>query len=182
MMRRTAILAGAAVAAFFAFDAPQLTAQEMPDFSGSWTMVEDPDAAPPTGGRGGRGGRGGGGFLALGQSVTIAQTESTLSITRTTGGRGGGGGTEVTSTYNLDGSESTNSLTMGRGGAIEQVSTAVWSEGKLTITTSMAFGGNPFETTMALSLNTEGNLVVESTNPGRGGGPTTTTSTYTKGG
>jgi hypothetical protein len=161
-MRRNAILAGAVVAAFAATG---LSAQDAPSFAGSWTMVASPD--------GGAGG-GRGGFGGLGQAVTIAQDGATLTITRTTPAG------ETESVYKLDGSESTNTLSFG-GNSIDQVSTANWEGSSLVVTTEMDMGGNAFQTTMILSLDADGNLVVESTRPGRGGGPaTTTTSTYTK--
>jgi hypothetical protein len=91
------------------------------------------------------------------------------------------GGGEVRLVYNLDGSESRNTV-QGRGGATEQVSRARFDGTKLVITTTVNAGGTPVETTMALSLNAQGQLVVENTGVGRGGGaPTTTTLNYTKG-
>jgi hypothetical protein len=111
----------------------------------------------------------------LGMAATITQTATQLTIVRTTGAG------EVRSIYNLDGSESRNTV-QGRNGATEQVSRARFDAGKLVITTTANFGGTPVETTMALSLNAQGQLVVENTAPGRGGGaPTTTTLNYTKG-
>jgi len=163
------VVLGAAAALMFATD---VTAQTNPDLSGTWTRVEDAGAAAAaTGGRGGRGGRGGGG---LGASSTLAQTATTLTITRTQGQN------QVVSTYNLDGSPSSNTV-QGRGGESTQTSTAVWTDGKLVIKTMLNFGGNAFEQTMTLSM-AEGGLTVASMNPGRGGGtPTTTETKYTKG-
>ena len=67
------------------------------------------------------------------------------------------------------------------GNSVDQISKAKWDGGKLVITTSSSFNGNTFETTMAFSLDAAGNLVVDSTSPGRGGGaPTTTKQTYKK--
>jgi hypothetical protein len=146
-------------------------AQGKPDFSGSWTMVVDPNAAPPAGGRGGRGGGRGG----MGAAATIAQDASTMTITRTT--QAG----EVKTVYNLDGSDSKNMVAMG-GNQMEQVSKAVWEGSKLVVTTTSDFGGNTFTTTQKFSLDASGNLTLEVTSPGRGGGePTTTTLTYKKG-
>jgi hypothetical protein len=141
-------------------------AQAPPNFAGKWTVVPDPNAA-------GGGGRGMGG--ALGQEATIAQDAATLTITRTTPM-----GT-FTSTYKLDGSESKNSLNI-QGNAVEQVSTAKWDGGKLNVNTKMDFGGNPVETSMIMSLDPSGNLVVESTRPDfqGGGAPITTKTTYKK--
>jgi hypothetical protein len=161
-MRRTAAL----FAAGLMLGATNLLAQAA-NLAGHWVMVVDPNAPPPTGRGGGRGG--------LGQEVTIAQDAKTLTITRTT--QAG----EMKSVYNLDGSDSKNMMTMG-GNSVEQVSQAKWVGSKLVIHTSMTFNGAPRETSMSLSMDQAGNLVVESTNPGRGGGsPVTTTTTYKKG-
>ncbi len=137
------------------------------NLAGHWVMVVDPNAPAPTGRGGGRGG--------LGQDATITQDQKTLTVARTT--QAG----EVKSVYNLDGSDSKNTMTMG-GNAVESVSQAKWVGSKLVIHTSTTFNGNARESTMTLSLDQAGNLVVESTNPGRGGGaPVTTTTTYKKG-
>lgn len=140
-------------------------AQAPPNFAGKWTAVPDPN--------GGGGGRGMGG--GLGQEATITQDGSTLTITRTTQM-----GT-FTSTYKLDGSESKNSLNI-QGNAVEQLSTAKWDGGKLNVHTKMDFGGNPVETSMVMSLDPSGSLVVESTRPDfqGGGAPITTKTTYKK--
>jgi hypothetical protein len=149
-----------------------LSAQERPNFSGTWTLQQSGDAAAGGGG-GARGGRGGGRGMGLGMGATIAQDAGTLTITRTT--QNG----EVKSVYKLDGSESRNTVT-GRGGQTEQVSKARWDGNKVVITTTLSMGENTFDSTMALSLDNE-QLVVETTSPGRGGGAATTnTQRYTK--
>jgi uncharacterized protein YdeI (BOF family) len=155
MMKRQLTL----VTAMLACVAIGLLAQTPPSFAGKWTQVADPNA--PAGG-----GRGMGG---LGQSATVVQDANTLTITRTT--QMG----EITSTYKLDGSESKNTFNM-QGNSIDQLSTAKWDAGKLTIKTSMNIQGNPFETTTVLSLDPAGRLVVESTRPDfQGGGAPITT-------
>jgi hypothetical protein len=143
-----------------------LAAQAAPSFAGKWTLVPDPNAAP------GGAGRGPGG---LGQSVVIVQDAATLTMTRTTAMG------EFTSTYKLDGSESKNTFNM-QGNAIEQVSKVKWDGGKLLVNTTMDFGGNPVATSMTLSLDASGNLLVESTRPDfqGGGAPVTTKATYKK--
>ncbi|HWP03859.1 MAG TPA: hypothetical protein VNL96_10410 [Gemmatimonadaceae bacterium] len=162
MKVRTLALAAVAVLA------TALPAQQKPSFAGQWTLIADPNAPP------GRG-RGGGMFGGLGQAATITQDEKTITITRTT--QAG----EIKYVYNLDGSESKNTVTMG-GNAVELVSHAKWEGDKLVITTTTQMGGNPVEIRMVLSLDAEGNLVVENTAPGRGGGgPVTTTTKYKKG-
>ena len=161
-MRRTAVL----LTASLMLAGTNLLAQAA-NLAGHWVMVVDPNAPPPTGRGGGRGG--------LGQDVTISQDAKTLTVTRTT--QAG----EVKSVYNLDGSDSKNTMTMG-GNSVDQVSQAKWVGSKLVIHTSMTFNNTPRESTMSLSLDQAGNLIVESTNPGRGGGaPVTTTTTYKKG-
>jgi hypothetical protein len=161
MTRSTLVLAAAALL----FAAPNAIAQAKPDFSGKWSLITDSAAAPTGGGRGGGG---------LGESPSIAQDASTLTITRTT--QAG----EVKSVYNLDGSPSKNTVAM-RGGSVEQTSTAKWDANKLVISTTFNMGGSDVTTSMALSLDASGNLVVESTGMGRGGGaPTTTTRKYKK--
>ncbi len=152
------------VTAMLACAAIGLLAQTPPSFAGKWTQV--PDANAPAGG-----GRMGG----FGQTATIVQDANTLTITRTTPMG------ELTSTYKLDGTESKNTLTM-QGNSIDQLSTAKWDAGKLTIKTNMNIQGNPIETTMVLSLDPSGNLIVESTRPDfqGGGAPITTKMTYKK--
>jgi len=153
------------VTAIVAFAAIGLMAQTPPSFAGKWTLV--PDANAPAGG-----GRGMGG---LGQTATVVQDATTLTITRTTPMG------EITSTYKLDGTESKNTFNM-QGNSIEQLSTAKWDAGKLKITTNMNVQGNAVETSMVLSFDPSGNLVVEYTRPDfQGGGAAITTKmTYKK--
>lgn len=163
-MRRAAAVATAALLLVGA--ATGLKAQAT-SFAGKWTMQVDPNAA--------QGGRGGRGFGGLGQEFTATQDAKTLTITRTT--QQG----EMSTVYNLDGTETKTTRTMGD---MEMVSTSVakWDGPKLVITTSSNFNGNARESKMTLSINASGDLVVETTSPGRGGGePTTRTSTYKKG-
>ena len=172
-MRRVITLVAAG--AFVISTAAGAFAQAKPDFSGSWAL--DPASAPaaPAGGGGGGGGRGGGrggGGGGLGQQFTAKQDANTLTITRDQGGQ------PVSAVYKLDGSESKNTVA-GRGGQQEQVSKAMWMGNKLMITTKLNLGGNDVEQSRTLSLE-GGNLVVETTQPGRDGGPQTTKVTYKK--
>ena len=141
---------------------------QKPDFSGVWTPDAPAAAAPaPTGG-GGAGGRG----MAAGP-MTVKQTATDLTIERTAGEN------KIVSTCKLDGSESVNKM-MGRGGEVETKSTAKWDGSKLTIVTKTpAPDGSVREATQTWSLE-GGNLVVESTRPGRDGAPTTAKTTYKK--
>jgi hypothetical protein len=166
-MRKQALTAAVALAL-----SAGLLAQARPDFSGTWVL--DPATAPaaPAGGGGRGGGRGGGG-AGFGQEFTAKQDAKVLTVTRMQGDQ------TITATYNLDGSESKNTVA-GRGGQQEQVSKATWDGNRLTIVTTLDFGGNTVEQRRVVSLE-GGNLVIEQTAPGRGGGePTTTKLVYKK--
>ena len=130
-----------------------LFAQAKPSFAGKWSRVADA-AAPAPGGRGGGGG--------LGQDLTITQDAATLTIEYM-----GGGQTPapVKLVYKLDGSESKNSVP-GRGGVTEQTAKASWTGSTLTVNTTMMNGEQ--KRTFAIE---GGNLVVETVQPGRDGGP-----------
>ena len=143
---------------------PNPAAQTPPNFAGKWTIVPDPSAPA-----------GRGGFGGLGQSATITQDATTMTITRST--QAG----EFTSTYKLDGSESKNTLNF-QGNAVEQISKAKWDGSKLIVNTSMNFGGNPAEISMTMSFDDAGALIVVSTRPDfqGGGAPITTKSVYKK--
>ena len=164
-MRRNALVVGALSLVFAASIAQ---AQDKPNFSGSWTVIANPNAA----GGGGGGGRGGG--AGLGQAATITQDAKTLTVTRTT--QNG----EVKLVYNLDGSESKN-MVQGRGGQTEQVSKATWDGNKLVISTTLTMGENTVTRTQTMSLDGSGQLVVTVSGPGRGGEVMTNTQTYKKG-
>jgi len=155
--------------------AASLAAQAKPDFSGKWVQDPPPEAAAGGGGGGGgRGGGGGGGRGGFGAEFTIAQNAKTLTITRMQGDQA------VSTVYNLDGSESKNT-TQGRGGPQEQVSKAMWDGAKLVVTTTINAGGNNIEQKRVFAM--EGaNLTIETTQPGRDGGPgTPQKTTYKKG-
>jgi hypothetical protein len=155
----------ATISVLIALGATALVAQTPPSFAGKWTLV--PDANAPAGG-----GRGMGG---LGQTATVTQDANALTIARTT--QMG----DFTATYKLDGTESKNTLNI-QGNPMEQVSIAKWDAGKLKINTTMNFQGQPVETSMVLSLDPSGDLLVESTRPDfqGGGAPITTKSRYKK--
>jgi len=140
---------------------------QKPDFSGTWTP--EAPAAAPAGGGGGGAGRG----MGAGP-MTVTHKGDSLVIERTMGE------TKVSSTYKLDGTESVNKQ-MGRGGAeVETKSTAKWDGSKLTIVTKTpAPDGSVREATQTWSLE-GGNLVVDSTRPGREGAPVTTKTVYKK--
>ena len=159
-MRRAAMLVAAAAVLL---GTTKLSAQS-PNFSGTWTRIVDPNAPAMGGGRGGGGG-----------PMTITQDAKTLTITRTT--QNG----ETKTVYNLDGSDSKNTMNMG-GNSVDVMSKAKWDGGKLKVTTEQEFNGNKTTTTTQYSLDSSGNLMVETTRPPRGGGdPVTTTTMYKKG-
>jgi hypothetical protein len=161
-MRRITTLVAVAALALTA----SLAAQA--NFAGKWTM--DPASAPDPAVGGGRGGRGG----MLGQELTISQDAKTLTLQYMGGGQNPA---PVKLVYMLDGSESKNTV-MARGGQMEQVSKATWAGQSLVITTAMGAG----EMKRTLSLQ-GGNLVVETSAPGRDGGPGMNTKvTYKKAG
>ena len=169
-MKRAAAVLGAVAITLSAVTA---FAQAKPNFAGKWTMdAPAAPAAPPPGGPGGGGGgrgggRGGGGW---GMTPTITQDATTLTIEYTQGEN------PVKLVYKLDGSESKNMM-MGRGGQTEQVSKAMWSGDKLMIHTTTQAG----EQVRTISLE-GGKLVIETSQPGRDGGPAMTNKvTYTKG-
>lgn len=165
-MRRVATLVSTAAVMMFTVG---LLAQAKPNFAGKWVR-EAPaaPATPPAGGGGGGGGRGGGG--GWGATNTITQDATTLTVEYTQGEN------PVKLVYKLDGTESKNTM-QGRGGAMEQVSKAAWVGNTLVITTTTQMG----ESKRVVSLE-GGNLVIETTNPGREGGtPTTTKAVYKKG-
>ena len=153
--------------------AASLAAQAKPDFSGKWVMDPASAPAPPAGaGGGGGGGRGGGrgGGAGFGQEFTAKQDATTLTITRMQGDQ------TVTATYKLDGSESKNTVA-GRGGQQEQVSKATWDGARLVIVTTTQAG----EQRRTISME-GGNMVIETSQPGRdGGAPTTAKLVYKKG-
>jgi hypothetical protein len=148
-------------------------AQGKPSFAGKWTL--DPASVPSVPAAGGaRGGRGAGG--GFGQEITATQDAKTLTIEYTQGQN------PVKAVYNLDGSESKNMMPGRQGGEpTPQTSKAVWEGDKLSITTTLNFGGNSVEIKRVLSLE-GGNLAVETTTPAFGGGgqPTTTKLIYKK--
>lgn len=88
------------------------TAQDHPDFSGTWKINLIKSDAPP--------GRGGQQMDMSGLTLTITQTAEVLTIVQT------GMGPERTTTYYLDGRESTNAAMRG-----EMKSTSTWDGDQL---------------------------------------------------
>jgi hypothetical protein len=117
-------------------------------------------ASPNAGGGGGRGGRGAGFQPGFGPEFTVKQDATAITITR--------GGQSSPLVYKLDGSESKNSVTRD-GQQQEQIATATWDGNKLVIATQVRFQGNTLEQRRVITMD-GGNLVIDQTNPGRGGG------------
>jgi hypothetical protein len=161
--------------------APAAAAQTPPDFTGKWTAAAGP-AAPASRGEALAGATMGSGF---GPTITITQSAARLAVERAqfvqydmqTAPR---------FVYALDGAESRNTINVGRG-VQEFVSTAVWRDGALVITTRFRFdgpGGKPAtgDITQSLALDQSGSLVVTTTvGSALGGPPATSTTTYKKG-
>jgi len=148
-----------------------LLAQAKPNFAGKWTLDAASVAGGAAGGGGGGGGRGGG-RGGLGMEMTITQDANTLTIEYMGGGQAPA---PVKLVYKLDGSESKNMM-MGRGGQAEVVSKAMWAGNNLVVTTTTAAG----EQKRTFSLE-GGNLIVDTSTPGRdGGAPTSAKVVYKK--
>jgi hypothetical protein len=159
--------------------AASATAQQRPDFSGRWQLVPEANAAAssarsiPAMGSG------------WGADLSIAQDAATLTIEFTTYVRYDmQPATRLV--YRLDGSESKNTINVGRGPQ-DQIATAAWDGGKLTLTIVRAFktssGEKPatVRSTQTLSLEAPATLVVETSHGAAlGGKPSTSRSTYKK--
>lgn len=128
-----------------------VAAQGKPNFSGSWTLDEAKSTMPQMGGGPG-GGRGG----MMARAITVKQTDAELTRETQMGER------TTTRVYKLDGSESVNSTPRG-----DVKSKSRW-EGAALVTDSVSEmqgpnGAMTIQSTEKLSLDAEGNLVVETT-------------------
>jgi len=159
-----------------------VSAQEIPNFTGAWTVSELP-ATPATGGNGPSVSLGSG----WGESFTLIQDSGMLTVERVLY-RPRDYQPTMKLRYALDGSESRNTIMMGRGSQVP-VSTAAWESDKLVITTvhtipDIEDGGTVrCEVTQTLSLEPprqavgESSLMVETTRCGVLGGLLSTTRT-----
>jgi hypothetical protein len=159
-MRLTSVITSAALVVMTALPA----AAQSADFSGKWLLVPDPAAAPAQGGGPGR---------RPSPEIDITKDAKTLTLVRVTPNG------ERKSVYNLDGSESKNTMTFG-GNSMDQLSKVTWSGNTMVVTTTGEVNGNKFESTMALSLDAAGNLVLENTFPTPDGGKNTSKVMYKK--
>jgi len=181
---RIALRAAAVAVAITVALATSASAQDHPDFSGTWTLAQGggPGGPAARGGPAGPGGpdgpgrgRGGMGMMLVGfgRQVQIEQDANALTIVREAPMG------EIRQVYRLDGSESRNSLSMG-GNQIELVSRATWEGESLVIVTPITMGNMSGETRVTLSIDESGALVAETTRPGGPGGSRTMQSTYTR--
>jgi len=171
---RTAAATALATLLLFAAGPTDSAAQDLPDFSGTWTISES-SGGPPAGARG-AGQRGGGMMMGgggLGQEATVIHDGGTLTIVRSTPMG------EMRSVYNLDGSDSPNTMRMGDNER-EIVSRASWEDHALVIVTPMMMGGGAGESRMTLSLDGDGHLVVQTARGGGMGGGGTMRATYVR--
>jgi hypothetical protein len=163
-----------------------MSAQEYPNFTGTWTVAEQP-AGTAAGGKGPQVSLGSG----WGDSFTLIHDLETLTVERVLY-RPRDYQPTMRLHYALDGTESRNTFMMGRG-LQAQVSTAAWVSDKLAITMmhtdpDAAEGGAiRCEVRQILSLEPprqaagEPSLVVETTRCGvLGGHPSTTRTVYNR--
>ena len=145
------VLATAALAA-------TATAQDRPDFVGTWKLVGDaPDMFTAT-------------------QIVVAKNETVLTVT-TTGQMG-----EFKTDYKLDGTAGSSPLDF-QGNMIDRTTKATWNENKLTLTATSDVNGQSFEVKSVVSGGPDGTMIVETTFPDfqGGGAPITTKSSYKKG-
>jgi hypothetical protein len=123
-------------------------------------LVRDPGVGPD------------GPFGELGQRPVVTQDAKTLTVvTMLPSG-------ELKSVYQLDGSESKNPIRI-LDLTIDRVSTVKWDGPRLLFNTTMNFNGVPVDSAQTWSLNSAGELVVDTLNNAQGK-QTTTKRTYRK--
>jgi hypothetical protein len=119
------------------FASAMVLAQQKPNFSGTWVAVSPADAA--------------------GQEQEVRHTATTLSTGHASEGAG------HNETYKLDGTESRNELT-SHGEKIVTLSRAMWDGDKVVITSATTYpDGGKLESKQTWSMNSSGQLVIEST-------------------
>jgi hypothetical protein len=167
MKLRTIAVAGAASVLW----ASVANAQQ-PNLSGKWAIDAEKTAAanPQQGGGGGGGGGGGRGARGGGVPQAFTLTVDANTFTRESEGPQG----PVKLTFKLDGSEQT--VAMGQG---EAKVTAKWEGSTLVVSTTRTMGENAVTTKEVYSLDGDF-LVIERTQPGRGGGEPQVRKTYFK--
>jgi hypothetical protein len=139
------------------FVALAATAQDKPDFSGTWKLAGDAaDQFTPT-------------------QIVVAKDATLLTLTIT--GQMG----EFKTTYKLDGTAGSSPLDF-QGNTIDRTTKMAWNENKLTLTATSDMGGQAFEVKSVISAGPDGTMVVETTFPDfqGGGGPIISKATYKK--
>lgn len=167
--------------------APASTAQQTPDFSGTWSLSSYRGNVAGGGGRGSSGGgaMGGGGTggsvvvgggprrTPVGQTVTVRQTPASVTIDEAMG--------DATRRmeYRLDGSESVNTRDN-----VTLRTRSRWENGRLVTEGTQTVRTGQTDVTAAFSevrwLETDGTMVIETTRQLEGRDPTTSRAEYTK--
>ena len=132
------------VIAALALSLANVSAQTPTNLAGKWTKLAGQNE-----------------FSGLGQEVTIAQDAKTLTVTVITP-EGNIGSKRA---YNLDGTDSKNTVSLRSNQqwfSTELVSKVKWDAGKLVITTTLNFNGHATDSFQTFSIDSTGNLVVES--------------------
>lgn len=108
-------------------------------------------------------------------SMTVAQTDKTLTVTSTS--QMG----EIKTIYNLDGTEAQSPLDFN-GNTIDRTTKAAWDGDTLVLTTTVNFNGTAIQEVRKWSLDAAGTLTEETTRPDfqGGGSPVTSKATYKK--
>ena len=117
------------------FASAMLSAQQKPNFTGTWLIVTPTEAA--------------------GQEQVVRHTPTTLATGHASEGDG------HNASYKLDGSESRNELT-SHGEPIVTISKAAWDGTKVVITSATTYpDGRKMDSKQTWSLDAEGRLVIE---------------------
>ena len=136
------------------FASAMLSAQQKPNFTGTWLIVTPTEAA--------------------GQEQVVRHTPTTLATGHASEGDG------HNAAYKLDGSESRNELT-SHGEPIVTISKAAWDGTKVVITSATTYpDGRKMDSKQTWTIDAEGRLVIEHTRTQAGQPPMTVTIVHTK--
>jgi hypothetical protein len=150
-MRGHALVAAAGLLAALTVTHAQ---QEKPNFSGRWVLVSPAGSA--------------------GQEQVVTQDATTLTTAHASSGHG------HRSVYKLDGTESRNGI-VSHGSEISTLSKASWNASQLTIESDTVYpDGRKRRATTVWSLDGDGRLVLELTESGPNGPPSTTKLIYVR--
>jgi hypothetical protein len=133
------------------------TAQDKPDFTGTWKLVGE--AAD----------------MFTASQIVVAKDATLLTVT-VTGQMG-----EFKTTYKLDGTPGSSPLDF-QGNTVDRTTTMTWHDNKLTLIADSDMGGQAFEVKSVVSAGPESTMMVETTFPDfqGGGGPITIKASYKK--